>query len=158
MATKLECFILHRSEVVLTLALLYSHARSTEKHIFHKFLTRQIARWNHHSALVILILFTPIKKRTVKHSGVESRRSRAWRPGRCWAGRWASLSWCKELHASTDTCPGPQEWRKQISLALLQVSTASPPLCWCCTFFLYAQRCSVLCSRGILPFCSGKVL
>lgn len=67
MATKLECFILHRSEVVLTLALLYSHALSTEKHIFHKFLTRQIAHRSHHSALVILILFTPIKKRTAKH-------------------------------------------------------------------------------------------
>lgn len=67
MATKLECFILHRSEVVLTLALLYSHALSTEKHIFHKFLTRKIAHRSHHSALVILILFTPIKKRTAKH-------------------------------------------------------------------------------------------
>lgn len=67
MATKLECFILHRSEVVLTLALLYSHALSTEKHIFHKFLTRQIAHRSHHSALVILILFTPIRKRTAKH-------------------------------------------------------------------------------------------
>lgn len=67
MATKLECFILHRSEVVLTLALLYSHALSTEKHIFHKFLTRQIAHRSHHSALVILVLFTPIKKRTAKH-------------------------------------------------------------------------------------------
>lgn len=70
MATKLECFILHHSEVVLTLVLLYSHAHSTEKHIFHKFLTRQITHRSHHSALVILILFTPIKKkkkRTVKH-------------------------------------------------------------------------------------------
>lgn len=67
MATKLECFILHRSEVVLTLALLYSHALSTEKHIFHKFLTRQIAHRSHHSAPVILSLFTPIKKRTAKH-------------------------------------------------------------------------------------------
>lgn len=67
MATKLECFILHRSEVVLTLALLYIHALCTEKHIFHKFLTRQIAHRSHHSALVILSLFTPIKKRTAKH-------------------------------------------------------------------------------------------
>lgn len=122
MATKLECFILHRSEVVLTLALLYSHAHSTEKHIFHRFLTRQIAHWKHRSALVILILFTPIKKRTVKHSGDESQRSRAWCPGRCWAGQWVSLSWCKEckeLHANTDTHPGPPKWGKQISLALL---------------------------------------
>lgn len=136
MATKLECFILHRSEVVLTLALLYSHAHSTEKHIFHRFLTRQIAHWKHRSALVILILFTPIKKRTVKHSGDESQRSRAWCPGRCWAGQWVSLSWCKEckeLHANTDTHPGPPKWGKQISLALLEVLTASPLLCWCCT-------------------------
>lgn len=28
---------------------------------------RQIAHWSHHSALVILILFTPIKKKTAKH-------------------------------------------------------------------------------------------
>lgn len=74
MATKLECFILPRSEVVLTLALLYSHAHSTEKHIFHKFLTRQIAHWNHHSSLVILILFTPIKKKKKKDCKTQDQR------------------------------------------------------------------------------------
>lgn len=120
MATKLECFILHHSEVVLTLVLLYSHAHSTEKHIFHKFLTRQITHRSHHSALVILILFTPIKKKKkvlwntglaeiILLSSIPCLRSpckdlhqkdKAWHFGRSWAGWWLPLHGIRPVQAA----------------------------------------------------------
>lgn len=151
MATKLECFILPRSEVVLTLALLYSHAHSTEKHIFHKFLTRQIAHWNHHSSLVIPILFTPIKKkkkRTAKHrtSENESQRRRAWLRV---LGRAVLTAW--HFHDARSCMPAeipaqvPQSGGRGLS-GPASALNSSPVSELVLSFCLHARRCNVLCS------------
>lgn len=152
MATKLECFILHRSEVVLTLALLYSRALSTEKHIFHKFLTRQIAHRSHHSALVILILFTPIKKKGLQNTGLAEmnflgsvpclrlprkealrQKSRVWLFGKRWAVWWLSLPSISPAQGAArqqryPLAPPSPEWGKPTCLALPQLKQS--PRCW----------------------------
>lgn len=88
---------------------------------------RQIAHWSHHSALVILILFTPIKKRTAKHRAgrhespklhslpmltrqrrfsLENQSLTTWE-GQGSDSHCLPLSQYRELHASRDSYLGP---------------------------------------------------
>lgn len=184
MATKLECFILHRSEVVLTLALLYSRALSTEKHIFHKFLTRQIAHRSHHSALVILILFTPIKKKGLQNTGLAEmnflgsvpclrlprkealrQKSRVWLFGKRWAVWWLSLPSISPAQGAArqqryPLAPPPQSGENP--LAWLYLSSSSPHAAeMMLSFTLPAgleNPCPVLrCAlQPLYEFCSGE--